>query len=73
MFHGRVEGQQPLPVAVDQRAGSDHLRVQPRAARQAAPELAAEAVRPVHHGRGAEAPGVNRGFLLLVVEAFHGA
>ena len=45
-----VEAEQPLAVAVDHRAGRDHLRVEPRAPRHEAMENAAMPVGPVHHG-----------------------
>ena len=59
-----VEAQVALDVAVDQRAGGDHLRVQPRVAADVAVEHAAVAVGPVHHrGNANPATGHNAGFL----------
>src|SRR5581483_6418460 len=46
-----------MRVAMDQRTRGDHLRVQPRVARDETQEVPAVPVRPVHHGSDAEAPG----------------
>ena len=52
---GPVVAQQPRRVAVQQRAGGDHLGVEPGALAQQPPEIAAGAIRPVQHGGDAEA------------------
>jgi hypothetical protein len=46
---GRIEAQETRAVAVDQGARRDHLRVQPRALRQQAQEIAVVPVRALHH------------------------
>src|SRR5471032_234052 len=59
-----VEAQVALDVAVDQRAGGHHLRVQPGVARDLAVEQTAVAVGPVHHrgdGQAAARPHGGRG------------
>ncbi len=45
----RTEGQEPRPIAVDDRAGGEHLGVEPGATCEHPMEDAAVAVRPVHH------------------------
>ena len=52
-----VKAQVPLNIAMQQRAGGDHLGVDPRLARERAPKAPAVPVGPVHAGRRAEAPG----------------
>ena len=47
---GRIEPDEPRPVAMDHRAGGDHLGIDQRAARQRPVEEPAMPVRPVHHG-----------------------
>ena len=51
---GRIEREQARAVAVQHRAGGDHLGVDQRAAREQAMEEPAVPVRPVHHRRDAE-------------------
>ena len=48
---GRVEGQEPRAVAVQHRAGGDHLGIDQRPARQQAMEEPAVPVGPFHHRR----------------------
>src|SRR4030095_12210654 len=50
----RAECEMPLELAVNQRAGGDHLGVQPGARGHLAQEVAAVPVGPVHHWRDAE-------------------
>ena len=52
---GGIEAQMPLYVAVDQRAGRNHFRVQHGVPGKPPEEVAAVAVRPVHHRRRAQA------------------
>ena len=47
---GRIERQQPRAVAVQHRAGGDHLGIDERPAREQAMEEAAMPVGPFHHG-----------------------
>ncbi|MCY1395398.1 hypothetical protein D9M71_103430 [compost metagenome] len=49
--------QEALVIAIEQRAGGDHLGVKQGTAGEQAQEVAAVAVGPVHHGRNAEAAG----------------
>jgi hypothetical protein len=51
---GRVEAQEARAVAMDQRAGGDHLGIEPRAPRDLPQEVAVVAVGPVHHRRDAQ-------------------
>ena len=51
---GRVEGQEPRAVAVQHRAGRDHLGIDQRAAREQAMEEPAVPVGPFHHRGDAE-------------------
>ncbi len=51
---GRVVGQKPRPVAMEHRAGRDHLGIDERAAREEPMEEPAVAVGPIHHGGDAE-------------------
>ncbi len=46
-----VISEQALPIAVEQRGGGDHFRVQPHPRRQLAEEITTMTVGPVHHGR----------------------
>ena len=46
---GRIEPQQPRAVAVQHRAGGQHLGIEQRAARQQAMEEPAMPVGPFHH------------------------
>jgi len=48
----RAEAEQALAIAMQHRAGRDHLAVQARVRRQQAMEIAAMTVGPVHHGCG---------------------
>ena len=50
----RIEAQQPVGVAVQQRARRDHLGIQPRMRRQQAQQIPQMAVRAVHHRRDAQ-------------------
>ncbi|MNZ95583.1 hypothetical protein D3C78_1147430 [compost metagenome] len=59
---GLVVAEIALAVAMQQRAGGDHLGVEQSLLRQQAQEEAAVAVGPVHHGRSAESPGDWGGF-----------
>ena len=52
-----VIAQQPRPVAVQHRAGGDHLGVEQRPPRQQPVEIPAVTVGPLHHGSDAEAMG----------------
>ena len=54
---GGVEAEQPLAIAMEHRAGGDHLGIEQRAPRQQAVEEPAVPVGPVHHRRDGEAPG----------------
>src|SRR5262249_54398069 len=51
---GGVVGQKPRAVAMQHRAGGDHLGVDQRAARQQAMEEPAVPVGPFHHRRDSE-------------------
>ena len=44
-----IEPEQALAIAVHQRGGGDHLRVQPRMRRQQPMEITAMPIRPIHH------------------------
>ena len=57
------QSEQPLAVAVDHRAGRDHLGIEQRPARQQPVEEPAMPVSPFHHRRDAKAP-------LAVFDAF---
>jgi hypothetical protein len=57
VFFG-VEAQMARHIAMDERAGGHHLGVQQRMAAQQAVEIAAVAVRPIHHGGNGQAPEV---------------
>ena len=59
---GRIEFEMPRHVAVRERGRGDHLRVEPRAFRDHAHEIAAVPIGPVHHRRDAEAPIASVGF-----------
>ena len=50
-----AEGEVPIDVAVEQRAGGDHLGVQARLRRDLAHEITVVAIRPIHHRRHAQA------------------
>ena len=50
-----AERQQPLAVAMQDRLRRHHLGVEPRAPRQQPMEEPAMPIRPIHHGRDAEA------------------
>ncbi len=52
---GRIEVEMPRDVAVQQRAGRDHLGVEPRVPRDEAQEVPAVPVGPVEHRGDAEA------------------
>jgi hypothetical protein len=52
---GRIEAQQPLARPVQQRPGRDHLGIEQRTPRDQPQEIAAMAVRPVHHRRDRQA------------------
>ena len=52
-----VKASMSLHIAMEQRAGGDHLGIDPRVARERAPKAPAVPVGPVHAGRRAEAPG----------------
>ena len=51
---GRIVAQQPRPVAVQHRAGGEHLGIEQRPARQQAMEEPAMPVGPFHHRRDAK-------------------
>ena len=51
---GRIEAKRPLRVAVEQGAGRDHLRIEPRAAAEETQQVAGMPVRAPHHGGDAE-------------------
>jgi hypothetical protein len=51
----RVEAEQPRPIAMQDRAGRQHLRVKPRPPRQQTVEHPAMPVGPIHHGRHGKA------------------
>ena len=51
---GRIERQQPRAVAVQHRAGGDHLGIEQRAAREQPMEEPAVPVGPFHHRRNGE-------------------
>jgi hypothetical protein len=51
-----IEAQMPRHIAVQERTGSDHLGVEQRVAREQTVKVPAMPVRPIHHGRNAEAP-----------------
>src|SRR5262245_43550512 len=48
---GRIGGQKPRAIAMDHRAGRDHLAVEERASREQAMEEPTVPVGPVHHRR----------------------
>src|SRR5262245_1805023 len=50
MFLG-IERQQPLLIAAQDCGGGDHLGVEQRVRREAAQEVPAMTVGPIHHGR----------------------
>ncbi len=52
----RIEGEKAAPVAVQQGAARDHLRIQQHAARDEAQQVAGVPVRAVHHRRHADGP-----------------
>ncbi|MCY1304434.1 hypothetical protein D9M70_541880 [compost metagenome] len=54
---GLVMAQEARGVAMQQRAGGDHLGVEQRVLRQQAQEEPAVTVGPVHHRRDGEAAG----------------
>ena len=56
-----VKAQMPLGAAVDDGAGIHHLGVQQHMATQQPVQVAAMAVRPVHHRRNGHTPGTVRG------------
>jgi hypothetical protein len=60
---GVVEAQMARHVAMDQRAGGDHLCVEQGVVREQAVQVAAVAVGPVHHGGNRKPP--HRKFLLF--------
>ena len=51
---GGVEAEQPRAIAMQHGGGGDHLRIEPRAAREQAMEDPAMPVGPLHHRRHAE-------------------
>ena len=56
---GRIETQQPCPIAVQHRAGRQHFGVKQRPARQQPMEKPAVPVGPLHHRGDAKAPCVD--------------
>jgi hypothetical protein len=62
---GRIVPQQPRPVAVQHRAGRQHLGVKERAARQQTMEEPAMPVGPFHHRSDAEYARTSQHFNLL--------
>jgi hypothetical protein len=46
---GRIEAKKPRAVAMQHRAGGEHLSIEERAARQQPVEKPAVAVSPLHH------------------------
>ena len=51
-----VKAQVSFDIPMEQRAGGHHLGIDPRVAREGAPEASAVPVGPVHAGRGTKAP-----------------
>ena len=52
----RIEAEQPLPIAMNDGAGGDHLGIEQRPPRQQAVKHPAVPVGPIHHRRHGKAP-----------------
>ena len=66
---GRIEAQEPRAVAMQHRAGGQHLRIEQRPARQQPMEEPAVPVRPFHHRGDTKSVGPDFYVIFLVYQS----